>query len=134
MPEASTARPGLDTKKSVILGVLWVAVIVFIFVCVIPQVGSSYKDAVTALESMSAGAVACIVLSLLVYLLVYGLPFMAATPGLPYGRSQQLNQAAYVITKCVPGGGAFGLGIQYEMLASYGVGPTVSTDRKSALS
>ena len=40
-------------------------------------------NAVTALESMSAGAVACIVLSLLVYLLVYGLPFLAATPGLP---------------------------------------------------
>jgi hypothetical protein len=65
-------------------------------------------------------------LSLLVYLLVHGLPFMAATPGLAYWRSQQLNQAAYVITKCVPGGGAFGLGVQYEMLA-YGVEPTVST-------
>ena len=127
MPEASTARPALDKKRSVILGILWVAVIVFIFLRVIPQVGSSYKDAVTALESMSAGAVACIVLSLLVYLLVYGLPFMAATPGLAYWRSQQLNQAAYVITKCVPGGSAFGLGVQYEMLASYGVGATVST-------
>ena len=32
-----------------------------------------------------------------------------------------------MITKCVPGGGAFGLGVQYEMLASYGVGPTVSS-------
>src|ERR1035438_4915378 len=133
MPEASTARPALDKKKSIILGILWVAVIVFIFLRVIPQVGSSYKEAVAALESMSAGAVACIVLSLLVYLLVYGLPFMAATPGLPYGRSQQLNQAAYVITKCVPGGGAFGLGIQYEMLASYGVGPTRSTAALTAV-
>jgi uncharacterized protein (TIRG00374 family) len=126
MPEAATARPILDTKKSIILGLLGLAVIVLIFVRVIPQIGS-YKDAVTSLESMSAGAVACIVVSVLVYLAAYGLPFMAATPGLSYWRSQQLNQGAFAISNGVPAGGAFGLGVQYAMLASYGVGPTVST-------
>lgn len=126
MPEAATASPTLDKKKSIILGLLGLAVIVLIFVRVIPQIGS-YKDAITALESMSAGAVACIVLSVLVYLLAYGLPFMAATPGLTYWHSQQLNQGAFAISNGVPAGGAFGLGVQYAMLASYGVGPTVST-------
>ena len=126
MPEAATAPPTLDKKKSIILGLLGLAVVVLIFVRVIPQIGS-YKDAITALESMSAGAVACIVLAVLVYLLAYGLPFMAATPGLTYWRSQQLNQGAFAISNGVPAGGAFGLGVQYAMLASYGVGPTVST-------
>src|SRR6185436_14810065 len=101
----------LDKKKSIILGLLGLAVIVLIFVRVIPQIGS-YKDAITALESMSAGAVACIVLSVLVYLLAYGLPFMAATPGLTYWHSQQLNQGAFAISNGVPAGGAFGLGVQ----------------------
>src|SRR5450631_862671 len=57
----------------------------------------------------------------------FGLPFMAATPGLSYWRSQQLNQGAFAIGNGVPASGAFGLGVQYAMLASYGVGPTVST-------
>jgi uncharacterized protein (TIRG00374 family) len=126
MPEAATASPTLDKKKSIILGLLGLAMIVLIFVRVIPQIGS-YKDAITALESMSAGAVACIVVSVLVYLLAYGLPFMAATPGLTYWHSQQLNQGAFAISNGVPAGGAFGLGVQYAMLASYRVGPTVST-------
>jgi uncharacterized protein (TIRG00374 family) len=62
-----------------------------------------------------------------VYLAAYGLPFMAASPGLPYWQSQQLNQGAFAISNGVPLGGAFGLGVQYAMLASYGVQPTVST-------
>jgi len=126
MPEAATTRPTLDTKKSIILGLLGLTVIVLIFVRVIPQIGS-YQDAITSLQSMSAGAVVCIVLSVLLYLAAYGLPFMAATPGLTYWRSQQLNQGAFAISNGVPAGGAFGLGVQYAMLASYGVDPTIST-------
>jgi uncharacterized protein (TIRG00374 family) len=126
MPEAATPSPALDTRKSIILGLLGLAVIVLIFVRVIPQIGS-YQDAVTSLEAMTRGAVAAVVLSVVVYLAAYGLPFMAATPGLSYWRSQQLNQGAFAISNGVPAGGAFGLGVQYAMLASYGVGPTVST-------
>jgi uncharacterized protein (TIRG00374 family) len=126
MPEPATKPPALDTKKSAILGLLGLAVIVLIFVRVIPQIGS-YQDAVTSLKAMTAGAVAAVVVSVLVYLAAYGLPFMAATPGLSYWRSQQLNQGAFAISNGVPAGGAFGLGVQYAMLASYGVGPTVST-------
>lgn len=126
MPEGATEEPTLDPKKSIILGLLGLAVIVLIFVRVIPQIGS-YQDAVTSLKSMSPGAVTFIVLSVIVYLGAYGLPFMAATPGLSYWRSQQLNQGAFAISNGVPAGGAFGLGVQYAMLASYSVGPTVST-------
>jgi len=126
MPETATKPPALDTKKSLLLGLLGLAVIVLIFVRVIPQIGS-YQDAVASLKAMTPGAVACVVLSVLVYLAAYGLPFMAATPGLSYWRSQQLNQGAFAISNGVPAGGAFGLGVQYAMLASYGVGPTVGT-------
>jgi len=133
MSDAVTERPALDTKKSVILGIFGLAVIVIIFVRVIPQVGS-YKDAITSLQAMTAGSLVGIVMSVALYLAVYGLPYMAATPGLPYRRAQQLNQGAFAISNGVPGGGVFGMGVQYAMLASYGVAPTVSTAAITAVS
>jgi len=132
MPEAPSKPPTLDTKKSVILGLLGLVVIVLIFVRVIPQIGS-YQDAVTSLKAMTTAAVAAVVVSVVVYLAAYGLPFMAATPGLTYWRAQQLNQGAFAISNGVPAGGAFGLGVQYAMLASYGIGPTVSTSAITAV-
>ena len=126
MSEATSAPPVLDKKKSIILGLFGLVVIVIIFVRVIPQIGS-YADAATALKEMTAGALAAIVVSVLVYLAFYGLPFMAATPGLSYLHAQQLNQAAFAISNGVPAGGAFGLGVQYAMLASYDITPVAST-------
>jgi uncharacterized protein (TIRG00374 family) len=126
MPDGATTQRTLNTKKSIVLGTLGLTVIVLIFVRVIPQIGS-YKDAVTSMQAMTAGAVVAIVLSVVAYIAAYGLPFMAAAPGLPYWRSQQVNQAAFAISNGVPAGGAFGLGVQYAMLASYGLEPTVGT-------
>ncbi len=126
MPDNTTTRPALDAKKSIVFGLLGLAVIVLIFVRVIPQIGS-YQGAVDALKVMTTGSIIVIVISVLVYLAVYGLPFMAATPGLAYWRSQQLNQGAFAISNGVPAGGAFGLGVQYAMLSSYGIEPTIST-------
>jgi uncharacterized protein (TIRG00374 family) len=126
MSNTAAARPVLSKTKSITLGALGLVVIVIIFVRVIPQIGS-YHDALTSLKAMTAGALVCIVVSVLVYLAAYGLPFMTATPGLRYWRSQQLNQSAFAISNGVPAGGAFGLGVQYAMLASYGIEPTAST-------
>ena len=126
MAQSASAPPVLDKKKSIILGLIGLAVIVLIFVRVIPQIGS-YADAVTALKEMTIGALVCIGVAVVAYLAIYGLPFMAATPGLSYWHSQQLNQAAFAISNGVPAGGAFGLGVQYAMLASYEVTPVAST-------
>ncbi|HEY7858141.1 MAG TPA: lysylphosphatidylglycerol synthase transmembrane domain-containing protein [Candidatus Nanopelagicales bacterium] len=120
------APPQLDKKKSLILGAIGLVIIAIIFIKVIPQIGS-YQDALTALQSMTAAALVGIVLAVLLYLAWYGLPFVAAVPGLSYWPSFQLNQAAFAISNGVPAGGAFGLGIQYAMLASYDVTPTAST-------
>jgi uncharacterized protein (TIRG00374 family) len=122
----------LDKKKSIILGVIGLAVIILIFWKVIPQIGS-YSDALTALQEMSLEAKLLVGAAVVVYLLVYGFPFMAATPKLKYWPSQQVNQAAFAISNGVPAGGAFGLAVQYAMLSTYNVPGTVATSAITAV-
>ena len=120
------ATPTLDKKKSLILGAVGLAFMVLIFWKVIPQIGD-YGQAWSALQAMGTGAMLLIAVMVLLYLLAYGLPFMAVTPGLRYWRSQQVNQAAFTISNGVPAGGAVGLAVQFGMLTSFAVAPTAAT-------
>ena len=61
-PVTSSVTAKLDKKKSIILGVIGLAVIVLIFWKVIPQIGS-YEDALVALEDMGVGAMIVIGIS-----------------------------------------------------------------------
>ena len=131
-PTSATSSVQLDKKKSIIFGLVGLAFIVLIFWKVIPQIGS-YSQAWEALQHMSGPAIALIVVSVLVYLLIYGVPFMAATPGLKFWRSEQVNQAAFAISNGVPGGGAVGLAVQYGMLSSFGISATASTAAITAI-
>ncbi len=119
-------RPALDKKKTIIGAVIGVVALAVIFLGVIPQIGS-YADALTAIQAMTAGAITLIVITVVIYNLVYGFPFMAATPGLPYRHSFQLNQGAFAISNGIPAGGAFGLGVQYAMLDTYKIAPAAAT-------
>ncbi|MSZ57623.1 MAG: flippase-like domain-containing protein [Actinobacteria bacterium] len=118
--------PTLDKKKSLILGAVGLAFMVLIFWKVIPQIGD-YGQAWSALQAMGTGSMLLIAVMVLLYLLAYGLPFMAVTPGLRYWRSQQVNQAAFTISNGVPAGGAVGLAVQFGMLTSFAVAPTAAT-------
>jgi uncharacterized protein (TIRG00374 family) len=122
----------LDKKKSIILGVIGLAIVVIIFVKVIPQIGD-YAAAAEALGAMTTMAKIAVAVAVVIYLFAYGFPFMAATPGLKYWKSQQVNQAAFAISNGVPAGGAFGLAVQYAMLTSYSVPGTVATSAITAV-
>lgn len=122
-PDAPIA---IDRRKAFILGGIGLVVIVLIFWKVIPQVGS-YAEAWQALTSMGVGSFAIIAFAVIAYLAAYGLPFMAAAPGLTFWRSEQVNQAAFAISNGVPAGGAVGLAVQYGMLTSYSIAPTSAT-------
>ncbi|MBU6245658.1 MAG: YbhN family protein [Actinomycetales bacterium] len=127
-----SAAPALDRRKSIILGVVGLAVIVVIFWKVIPQIGS-YSQAWDALQGMGWAAMAGVVLTVVVYLTSYGFPFMAATPGLRYWPSQQVNQAAFAISNGVPAGGALGLAVQFGMLTSHGIPAAAATSAITAV-
>lgn len=124
--EPTASSPMLDKKKSIILGLVGLAFIVLIFWKVIPQIGS-YSDAVESLSTMGTAAIVLIVVTVIIYLIAYGFPFMAAAPGLTFWRSEQTNQAAFAISNGVPGGGAVGLAVQYGMLTSFKVSGTSAT-------
>jgi len=126
---AAPATTGqIDKKKSIILGVIGLVIIVLIFWKVIPQVtGSGYAEAFSNLADMTPMAIIILVVTVIAYLALYGFPFMAATPGLKYWPSQQVNQAAFAISNGVPAGGAFGLAVQYAMLATYRVSGSSAT-------
>ena len=129
---AAAPTATLDKKKSIILGVIGLVIIIVIFWKVIPQIGD-YSAAAEALADMGIGAMIIVGIAVLIYLFAYGFPFMAATPGLKYWRSQQVNQAAFAISNGVPAGGAFGLAVQYAMLTSFSVPGTVATSAITAV-
>ncbi|MEI6621199.1 MAG: lysylphosphatidylglycerol synthase transmembrane domain-containing protein [Actinomycetes bacterium] len=123
---AAAAPPSLDPKKTIIGAIIGVATLVLIFWKVIPRIGS-YDDAWIAIQGMTWQAIVFIGFAVVVYNVAYGFPFMMAVPGLSYGKSFQLNQGEFAIGNGVPAGGAFGLGLEYAMLASYRVKPAVAT-------
>jgi len=116
----------LDRRKSVIAGIVAVAFLVIVFAKVIPQIGS-YSAAMESLSTMRPVDLALLGGAVLIYLVVYGFPFMASVPGLKYSQAQVVNQSAFTVSNGVPGGGALGLGLQYAQLASYGTSPTAAT-------
>jgi uncharacterized protein (TIRG00374 family) len=123
----------LDKKKTIIGAAIGVVALVVIFVGVIPQIGS-YAEALTAIQAMTLGAIALIAAAVLLYTVCYGYPFVAATPGLPYRQAFQLNQGAFAISNGIPAGGAFGLGVQYAMLDTYGIAPDAAAAAIGAVS
>jgi uncharacterized protein (TIRG00374 family) len=121
-----------DRRRSIVLGLVGLATLGIIAVRVMPQIGS-YSAAGTALGHMTPAAVGVLAVSVVTYLALYGLPFMAAVPRLRFWQGQQVNQAAFTIGNGLPAGGAVGLGVQYGMLAGYGVDQTAGTAAVAAI-
>ncbi len=116
----------LDARRTIIGGLITVAVLAVVFVGVIPKFGS-YSEAWAQIQQLSGPDLVAIGLSLLVTLLVFVWPYTAAIPGLRYRPAFVIRQTSFTISNAVPAGGAFGLALQYAMLASYSVGPAAAT-------
>lgn len=120
------ASTGLDKKRTIIGAIVAIVFLIIIFVRVIPQFGD-YSGALDTLSQMTWSDLTAIAFAVIVYLFIYGWPFVAATPGLRYKQGFIVNQSAFLISNGIPGGGAFGLGLQYAQLTSYKVTPSATT-------
>ena len=120
------ASTGLDKKRTIIGGIVAAIFLIVIFVRVIPQFGD-YSGALDTLSELTWGDLTAIVVAVIVYLYIYGWPFVASTPGLRYRQGFVVNQSAFLISNGIPGGGAFALGLQYAQLTSYKTTPSSAT-------
>lgn len=112
--------------KQVVAAILTLGVLVFVFAVVLPQLGD-YDQAWAAIQAMSTGWVILLLIATVAVILIYVLPYMAALPGLRYGRGFVVRQTSFMISNTIPAGGAIGLAVQYEMLTGYGYGAAPST-------
>jgi uncharacterized protein (TIRG00374 family) len=106
-------------------GVITILVLAIVFLGVFPQF-ASYAEAWAAIQTMSAPWLVALSIAVVVNLLVYVWPLQAAIPGLRYWPAFVVRQTSFAISNGVPAGGAIGLGVQYAMLESYGVGASDS--------
>jgi uncharacterized protein (TIRG00374 family) len=109
-------------KQQIIATILTLLILVIVFVVVLPQFGD-YGEAWTAVQSMETWQLGLIALATIGLILLYVTPYTAALPGLRFKPAFYTRQTSFMISNVIPGGGAWGLAVQYGMLSSYGYGP-----------
>ena len=99
--------------------VLGVALVVGIFVGVIPQF-ASYREAWAAIATMSPGWWAVIAAAAVAGLAFGVWPYQAALPRLRFWHGFMQIQTSTAVSTTVPAGGALALGLTYRMFGSFG--------------
>jgi len=99
--------------------VLAVVFVVAVFAFVLPRV-ADYGDVWDALEHLSTGGAAGLIVVALVNLATFAPPWMAALPSLSMTHALVMSQASTAAAGVLPGGDAVGMGISYAMLRRWG--------------
>lgn len=124
--DTSRVSESLDRRRTVLGAVITIATLLIVFVGIIPKFGS-YSDAWAEVQQMPVDALAALVASTVVMIMVYVWPYQAAIPGLAYRPGFVIRQTSFMISNAIPAGGAFGLALQYAMLSSYSVSVAAAT-------
>ena len=95
------------------------ALIVFIFVGVIPQF-ASYQGAWTAIQKMSPGWWAAILVAAVLNQVSFVWPYQAVLPHLRFWHGFMETQTSTAISNTVPAGGAVAIGMTFAMFGSFG--------------
>ncbi len=95
------------------------ALIVFIFVGVIPQF-ASYEVAWEAISQMSSAWWLVLVIGAALYDISFAWPYQAVLPGLRYRHGYMETQTTSAISNTVPAGGAVAVGMTFRMFESFG--------------
>jgi uncharacterized protein (TIRG00374 family) len=109
-------------KSQIIATILTLIILVLVFGA-LKNMGADYGAAWTAIQGMDAWELGLIVLATIALIVIYVTPYIAALPGLAFKPAFYTRQTSFMISNVIPGGGAWGLAVQYGMLSSYGYGP-----------
>jgi uncharacterized protein (TIRG00374 family) len=121
-PPADTPDKPKFGKSQIIATILTLLILVMVFVA-LKNMGADYGAAWTAVQGMSTGDLGLIVIATIALIIIYVTPYIAALPGLAFKPAFYTRQTSFMISNVIPGGGAWGLAVQYGMLSSYGYGP-----------
>ncbi len=127
-PSAEVPAPKKTSRRTqVISGLVTLVTLVVIFAFLFPKFGD-YAQAWAYVQKMPAWSLVLLAFAVVLNILVYVWPFVAALPGIRFGPAFVVRQTSFMISNTIPAGGAFGLAVQYGMLGSYGIkaGPTTS--------
>ena len=120
------AKRGFPWGK-VVRTVISVAVIAVIFGFAVPKF-AGYGEVWRILRGLSIAKIVLLALAQFLNRVTYWLVYMAALPGLGFWPSAVLNQTNSAVASVLPAGGALAVGINYEMLGSWGFSDSAITE------
>ena len=109
-------------KRLVSIGAA-IVVLVAVFAFALPQF-ASYQEAWTAIAAMSGAEIVLLGLTAVVKLAIAPTQMMAALPGLGYWDAFAVNESGTALSNTLPAGGAFGVGLTFDMLYASGNAPS----------
>lgn len=114
----SSSGPLLSWKR-VLQSLVSLAIVVGIFVGVMPQI-ANYTDVWDTIRNMTGLEIGGLFLVGLWNLATYWFVLVAALPGMRLREAAVVNQASTAVSNTLPGGGAIGVGVTVAMLRSWG--------------
>lgn len=114
----SRRRRLTKTHKRLLGGAGSIAVVVAVFVFVLPQF-ANYRDVLDVLRTLTWREWVLLVAAVLLNLATFPPPWMAALPGLGFRQALVMTQASTALSIVSPAGAAVGMAASYSMLRSW---------------
>ncbi|MCP3995077.1 MAG: UPF0104 family protein [bacterium] len=118
-PDDDGGRTGQPLAKRVIQSLVSIAVVVGIFVGVLPQF-ADYSEVWATIRSLTWLESSSLALFAIWNLATYWFVLVAALPGLRLREAAVVNQSSTAVSNTLPGGGAIGVAVTLAMLTSWG--------------
>jgi hypothetical protein len=126
LEEAPGPAASKSTTRRVVQALVSLALVVAIFVLVLPQV-ADLSDVWANVRAMTWLEVATLVLAALWNLTTYWLVWVACLPGLTVPQAAVATQASTAVANTVPGGSYISVGLTYSMFHSWGFRRSIVT-------
>jgi uncharacterized membrane protein YbhN (UPF0104 family) len=127
--DGGVAPSGTRRRRPLARGIqvtLSVAVVVAIFVLIIPKI-ASYASVWKVITDLTWIEMASLVAATVFNVFTYWWQMQAAMPGLTFSQAAVNNQSSTTIANIMPGGGVVALGVTYTMFHSWGfTGPDIA--------
>jgi uncharacterized protein (TIRG00374 family) len=119
VPPSSDAAQSKSPLRRAVGGLLSLALVLFIFIGVIPQF-ASYQEAWTAISNMGGWWLAAILIAATVNQISFVWPYQAVLEHLRFRHGFIETQTTTAISNTVPAGGAVAIGMTFRMFSSFG--------------